>query len=48
MSRFFFIIIINIFTIAGVKKIVCYTKDFIIYRFVILRFHCIVFTIRKQ
>ena len=36
------------FTIAGVKKIVCYTEDFVIYRFVILRFHCIVFRIRKQ
>ena len=36
ISRFFF----SYFTIAGVKKLICYTKDFVIYRFVILKFHC--------
>ena len=38
MSRFFFIY----FDITGVKKIVHYTctKDFVIQRFVISRFHC--------
>ena len=38
ISRFFFIY----FTVTGVKKIVRYTKDFIIQRFVISRFHCII------
>ena len=28
------------FTITGVKKIVCYPKDFITQRFIISRFHC--------
>ena len=28
------------FTIAGIKKIIRYTKDFVIQRFVISRFHC--------
>lgn len=28
------------FTTNGVKKIICYTEDFIIQRFVISRFHC--------
>ena len=30
------------FTITGVKKIIRYTEDFVLYRFVISRFHCIV------
>ena len=34
--------------ISGVKKIVHYTEDFIIQRFVILRFHCIVTGLREQ
>ena len=29
------------FTITGVKNIVRYTKDFVMWRFIILRFHCI-------
>ena len=36
ISRFFFIH----FSIAWVKKIVHYTKDLVIQRFVISRFHC--------
>ena len=32
------------FTIAGVKKIVRYTEDFVIYRFVISRFHVLYLT----
>ena len=29
------------FTITGVKNIVCYTKDFVMWRFIVFRFHCI-------
>ena len=36
MSRFFS----TYFTITGVKKVVWYTEDFVILRFVISRFHC--------
>ena len=36
ISRFFSLY----FTIAGIKKIVCYAEDVVIWRFVKSRFHC--------
>ena len=36
ISRFFSLY----FTIAGIKKIVCYAEDVVIWRFVLSRFHC--------
>ena len=41
ITRFRYIEVLSIyFNITGVKKIVRYTKDFVIQRFVISKFHC--------
>ena len=43
VSRFFFIYL----TITGMKNIIRYTKDFVIQRFVISRFHCHIFCFER-
>ena len=40
ITRFRYIEVLFLFTINGVKKIVRHTEDFVIWRFVISRFHC--------
>ena len=38
---FYLVFFVIYFTITGVKKTFFYTKDFVIWRFIISRFHCI-------
>lgn len=46
--RYIQVLFNNYLTISGLKKMICYTENFVLYRLVISRFHCITFVVSLE